>query len=158
MTVQLTGSLAERGDRPLGDHCPLDRAVRLVGNRTAVLLLREVLYGARRFDVLVARTGVGEAVVAQRLRGLVEAGVLTKEPYREAGQRTRHEYVLTPSGHALVPAVLALLAWGDEHLPARGHVALSHADCGEPVSVAPRCAAGHAVGEDELVVSGTRRD
>ena len=157
MTLQLAGSLADRGDRPLGDHCPLDRAVQLVGNRTAVLLLREVLYGARRFDTLVVRTGVSEAVAAQRLKGLVEAGVLAKEPYRESGQRTRHEYVLTPSGHDLVPAVLALLAWGDEHLPARGRVDLEHAGCGEPVTVRPRCAAGHAVPEDELVVTGTRR-
>ncbi|WP_244930872.1 helix-turn-helix domain-containing protein [Nocardioides sp. W7] len=103
------------------------------------------------------RAGVSEAVAAQRLRDLVEAGVLAKEPYREAGQRTRHEYVLTASGEALVPAVLALMAWGDRHLPTPSHVGLSHARCGEAVSVAPRCAAGHEVAEDELVVTDTRR-
>lgn len=157
MTFQLAGSLADRGDRPVGDRCPIDRAIQLVGNRTALLLLREVLYGARRFDQLVARTGVSEAVAAQRLKVLVEAGVLTKEPYREAGQRTRHEYVLTASGHALVPAVLALAVWGDEHLPGRGQVGLTHAGCGEPVEVRPRCAAGHDVPEDEVLVTGAAR-
>lgn len=156
MTLQLAGSLATRGDVPVGDRCPIDRAMQLVGNRTSVLLLREVLYGVARFDALVARSGVSEAVVAQRLRALVEAGVLAKEPYREAGQRTRYEYVLTASGHALAPAVLALAAWGQEHLPARGGVALSHAGCGAAVAVVPRCAAGHDVPEDEVLVTGAR--
>lgn len=157
MTLQLAGDLAARGDVPVGDRCPIDRAMQLVGNRTTVLLLREVLYGAARFDALVARTGVSEAVAAQRLRALVEAGVLAKEPYREAGQRTRHAYVLTERGHALVPAVLALAAWGEEHLPHRGHVTLSHAGCGAPVAVVPRCEAGHDVAEDEVLVTGSRR-
>ena len=157
MTIQLSGPLADRGDRPLGDRCPIDRAMQVVGHRTAVLLLREVLYGVGRFDALVARTGISEAVAAQRLRSLVEAGVLAKEPYREAGQRTRQAYVLTASGHALVPAVLALAAWGDEHLPAEGHLGLSHAGCGEPVAVVPRYAAGHDVPEDEVLVTGSPR-
>jgi DNA-binding HxlR family transcriptional regulator len=157
MPFQLAGSLADRGDRPVGDRCPIDRAMQLVGNRTSVLLLREVLYGVRRFDALVARTGVSEAVAAQRLRALVEADVLAKQPYREAGQRTRHEYVLTASGRDLAPAVLALAVWGEQHLPAAGHVGVTHAGCGEPVAVVPRCAAGHDVPEDEVLVTGSGR-
>ncbi len=156
MTLQLAGSLAARGDVPVGDRCPIDRTMQLIGNRTTVLLLREVLYGVARFDALVARTGVSEAVAAQRLRALVDAGVLAKEPYREAGQRTRHEYVLTPSGHALAPTVLALAAWGQEHLPAPGGVGLTHAGCGAAVAVVPRCEAGHDVPEDEVLVTGSR--
>src|SRR4051794_41928155 len=101
--VQLTGSLAERGDRPLGDRCPIDRAMQVVGNRSAVLLLREVFYGATRFDALVARVGVTEAVGARWLKELVAAGVLEKGPYRVPGQRTRHEYSLTEAGAAPVP-------------------------------------------------------
>src|SRR4051812_29322292 len=99
MAVQLAGTLLERGDRPLGDRCPIDRTMRLLGNRTAMLLLREVGYGASRFDSLARRVGVTDAVAAQRLKELVAAGVLEKVPYREPGQRTRHEYALTPAGH-----------------------------------------------------------
>lgn len=155
MTVLLAGQLAQRGDVALGDRCPLDRTLQLIGNRTALLLLREVFYGASRFDSLVKRTGVTEAVAAQRLRQLVEVGVLTKEPYREPGQRTRHAYVLTPSGHDLLPAVLALIQWGAVHTEGSAP-AVTHDGCGEPVRVEVRCEAGHAVAEEEVLV-GSRR-
>lgn len=155
MSVQLDGRLAQRGDVALGDRCPVDRTIQVVGNRTALLLLREVFYGASRFDSLVKRVGVTEAVAAQRLRELVEVGVLVKEPYREPGQRTRHAYVLTEAGHDLLPVVLALLQWGATHT--RGPApAVTHAGCGEPVQVEVRCTAGHAVDEEDVVV-GSRR-
>lgn len=157
MALQLAGTLATRGDVPLGDHCPIDRTMQAVGHRTSLLLLREVAYGAHRFDALVKRTGMTEAVASQRLRGLVEAGLLAKEPYREEGQRTRYEYVLTASGHDFLPVLLALATWGQEHLPTgRGRLSLEHAGCGEPVALELRCASGHPVPEDELVVSGQR--
>ncbi|MCA1983210.1 winged helix-turn-helix transcriptional regulator [Nocardioides nematodiphilus] len=154
MTLQLAGALAER-TVPLGDHCPIDRTMQLVGNRTAVLLLREAFYGATRFDDMVRRVGVTEAVASQRLRELVAAGVLEKSPYREPGQRTRYEYVLTDAGHELLPVLMALTAWGKAHIPGGGPT-LSHAGCGEPVEVALRCAAGHEVPENEVLVTGRR--
>jgi DNA-binding HxlR family transcriptional regulator len=155
MSVQLAGRLAQRGDVALGDRCPVDRAIQLVGNRTALLLLREVFYGASRFDALVKRVGVTEAVASQRLRELVEVGVLAKEPYREPGQRTRHAYVLTEAGHDLLPVVLALLQWGAAHSRGSAPV-VTHAGCGEPVQVEVRCAAGHPVAEEDVLV-GSRR-
>jgi DNA-binding HxlR family transcriptional regulator len=127
----------------------------VVGNRTAMLLVREVFYGASRFDQLTRRVGVTEGVAAQRLRELVEAGVLAKQPYREAGRRTRHEYVLTESGHALLPTLMALFEWGEAHAAqpgGRSRRTLSHADCGARVHVVARCEEGHDVSEDELVV------
>jgi DNA-binding HxlR family transcriptional regulator len=153
MATSLSGWLAERGDAALGDACPMDRALRLLGNRPALLLLREVFYGGSRFDSLAKRVGITDAVAAQRLRELVEAGVLAKEPYQEPGQRTRHAYVLTPSGHELLPVVLALLEWGGKHT--EGPVpTLSHADCGAPVHAEVRCADGHSVEEQDVVVGG----
>jgi len=151
MTVRLTGRLAQRGDMAMGDQCPVDRTVQLVGNRTSLLLLREVFYGSSRFDALVKRVGVTEAVAAQRLRQLVDVGVLTKEPYREPGQRTRHAYVLTDAGHELLPAILALHQWGAAHSPGSAP-AVTHAACGASVQVELRCATGHSVSEEDVVV------
>jgi DNA-binding HxlR family transcriptional regulator len=156
MSIQLAGGLARRGDTSLGDRCPLDRAMQVVGNRSAILLLREVFYGASRFDSLASRVGVTEAVAARWLKELVGAGVLEKVPYQEPGQRTRHEYALTEAGHALMPVVLGLLEWGaawTEPHP-RGELSVTHQGCGEPVRVEVRCAAGHDVPEDEIVVTG----
>ncbi|WP_182379398.1 helix-turn-helix domain-containing protein [Nocardioides sp. WS12] len=155
MTVRLTGRLAQRGDVALGDRCPIDRTLQVIGNRTTLLLLREIFYGASRFDSLVKRVGVTEAVAAQRLRQLVDIGILAKEPYREPGQRTRHAYALTDAGHDLLPVVLSLLQWGATHTQGGGPT-VTHADCGEPVQVEVRCGAGHAVDEDDVVV-GSRR-
>lgn len=158
MTLQLEGGLAARGDVPLGDRCPIDRTMQLVGNRTAILLLREAFYGVTRFDHLAKRVGVTEAVAAQRLKELVAAGVLAREPYREPGQRTRYEYVLTDAGHDLLPVLIGLLEWGrvharDDH---RGPT-LTHADCGSTAGLAIRCEAGHDVPEEQLVVRGSSR-
>ena len=129
----------------------MDRSLQLIGSRSTLLLLRELFYGASRFDELVKRVGVTEAVAANRLRGLVEIGVLSKEPCREPGQRTRHSYVLTERGHDLLPVVLALLQWGGEHTEGPAPK-LAHAGCGERVHVQLRCAAGHDVVEQDVVV------
>lgn len=155
MSVHLAGRLAERGDVALGDRCPIDRTLQLIGNRTALLLLREVFYGASRFDSLVKRVGVTEAVAARRLRELVDVGVLAKEPYRVPGQRTRHAYVLTAAGHELLPALLTLLQWGAAHTQG-GAPTVTHAGCGQPVQTEVRCAAGHAVDEEDVLVSSRR--
>jgi DNA-binding HxlR family transcriptional regulator len=153
MTVQLDGALATRGEMALGDRCPIDRALHVIGNRTALLLLREAFYGATRFDQLWKRVGVTEAVAAQRLRELVAAGVLVKQPYREPGQRTRSEYVLTPAGHDLMPVILGLIQWGVAHAPAGGGATMTHAGCGADVHVVARCADGHGVEEADVVIA-----
>lgn len=153
MAMKVAGRLAKRGDTPLGEHCPIDRALRVLGNRTAMLLLRELFYGATRFDALVRRVGVTEAVAAQRLRELVDNGVLAKHPYREPGQRTRYEYRLTGAGHALIPVVLGLFEWGAAHLPDGGRVTSLHDDCDARVHVVLRCERGHDVAEDDVVIT-----
>ncbi|MEQ6901382.1 helix-turn-helix domain-containing protein [Nocardioides sp. YIM 152588] len=152
-TIVLGGRLAARGDEPLGDHCPLGRAIGLFGNRVSLLLVREVAYGTHRFDALAKRAGITEAVAATRLKELVAAGVLTKVPYREPGQRERHEYVLTDAGRELVPILMALVAWGERHTPGGGP-AVAHDGCGADVAVALTCAAGHDLDDEALRVTG----
>lgn len=153
MPVHLAGRLARRGNRPAGDNCPIDRAMQVVGTRSAMLLMREAFYGTTRFDDFAARVGITEAIAAKRLRDLVGAGLLEREPYKEPGQRTRHEYVLTESGRDLMPAVFALGQWGNKHLPHRGSPAVTHDGCDAVVSVELHCADGHLVDTEALVVS-----
>jgi len=157
MTMQLGGYLATRGDVALGDLCPMDRTLQMIGNRTALLLLREAFYGATRFDQLWKRVGVTEAVAAQRLRELVAAGVLQKQPYREPGRRTRYEYALTPAGHDLAPVVIGLLQWGAAHTPQSVDLAMTHEGCGADVRAVVRCAAGHDVDESDVLLAEGQR-
>jgi len=157
MSVQSAGR-STRDDLPLGDQCPIDRTLQVIGNRAALLLLRETFFGATRFNQLRERAGISQAVAAQRLRQLVAAGVLEKQPYREPGQRTRSEYVLTSAGHGLMPIVLGLIQWGSAHAPKGCGAELTHAGCGAEVRAVAYCAAGHVVDESGVIfaVGGTR--
>lgn len=138
-------------DEPL---CSVARALDVVGTRSALLLLREAFYGTRRFDDFARRVGVTEQVAATRLKELVADGLLERVPYREPGQRTRHEYRLTPKGRDLYPVLVALLQWGDAHAPAPAGtpVELVHTGCGAPVGVRVRCAAGHDLAPRDVTV------
>jgi DNA-binding HxlR family transcriptional regulator len=156
---RLTGALEPRGSWT-ADACSLARALDVVSTRSAFLLLREAFYGAARFDDFAARAGISEPVAAARLRELVAAGLLAREQYREPGQRARLAYRLTDKGADLFPALAALMQWGDKWLTASGGpIGLRHRDCGEPVEVELRCAAGHraAPGDLDLVYRRRRR-
>ncbi len=148
--IRMTGALDPR-DAWTADRCTIARALEVVSTRSAFLILREAFYGTDRFDDFAQRAGISEPIAAARLRELVDEGLLEREDYRDPGQRTRQRYQLTPKGADLFPALAALMQWGDRWLDDRGGpVQLKHRDCGEPVTVQLRCAAGHDVNTDEL--------
>jgi DNA-binding HxlR family transcriptional regulator len=136
-------------------NCSVARALEVVGTRSTLLLLREAFFGTRRFDDFRRRVGVTEAVAAARLRELVDAGLLSRRPYQEPGQRTRQEYVLTAMGRDLFPVLVALLQWGDRYLadPGGPPVLVRHAGCGAPVHAEVRCTNDHLVPLRETRVS-----
>jgi DNA-binding HxlR family transcriptional regulator len=157
-TAVLDGALADRDAWSAHDRCSIDRAMQVVGTRSAMLIMREAFYGTRRFDDFAARVGITEGVAAKRLRELVDAGLLERVPYRQPGQRTRHEYRLTDMGRDLLPAALALMAWGDRYLGGAqgGPLSLHHAGCGGQVAVTVACECGHPVALEEIAVRPNR--
>jgi DNA-binding HxlR family transcriptional regulator len=123
----------------------------VVSARSAFLILREAFYGTTRFADFAKRVSVSEPVAATRLQELVTEGLLAREDYREPGQRTRQRYRLTDKGAALLPALAALMQWGDRWLDETGGpVELRHRSCGRPINVELRCAAGHRVSQDNI--------
>src|SRR3954468_2353812 len=132
--------------------CSIARSLAVVGERWALLVVREVSLGVRRFADIQAATGAPPAVLSARLRDLVAAGVLETRPYQEPGSRVRDEYVLTSTGRDLQPVLTALKDWGDAHLTdERGvPVVTRHVDCGAPVHVELVCEEGHTVGPRDL--------
>lgn len=130
--------------------CPIERAMGLVGSRSAMLIMREAFYGTRRFDDFVTRVGMAPATASAHLRGLNEAGLLKRQPYREPGGRSRDEYALTPAGEDLMPVVFGLFEWGRRHTAVQPLVEFSHAGCGHPLEVQVRCTAGHELGPDDI--------
>jgi DNA-binding HxlR family transcriptional regulator len=156
-TVRLTGGLDPR-DGWAATRCSIDRAMHVVGTRSAFLLLREAFYGTSRFDDFAERVGISQPVAAARLRELVREGLLDREPYREPGQRTRMAYRLTEKGADLLPVLVALMQWGDRWLGPSG-VELRHRDCGAPVGSELRCGHGHRLtaGDLDLVARPVRQ-
>jgi DNA-binding HxlR family transcriptional regulator len=154
--VRLTGELDPRGAWK-AKRCTIAKALEVLSTRSALLIMREAFYGTTRFDEFAERVGISEPATAARLRELVEEGLLERKDYREPGQRTRQEYLLTPKGADLFPVLAALMQWGDRWLDERGGpVELLHRDCGEPVAVSLRCAAGHEVRSSEIDVARRR--
>jgi DNA-binding HxlR family transcriptional regulator len=133
-------------DQP-SERCSVARTVALTGDRWALLVLRDVGNGVRRFDELVRHLGIARDVLSRRLATLLEAGLISRRGYRDAGARERQEYRLTDAGRDFVPVLIALMAWGDKHrvTPAGPPVTLRHAGCGAELELELRCAAGHPV-------------
>jgi DNA-binding HxlR family transcriptional regulator len=152
-TVELRGSLNPR-DGWQATECSMARALDIVSSRSALLLLREAFYGTTRFDDFAERAGISEPVAAARLRELVAEGLLDRQPYREPGQRTRMAYRLTDKGAELLPALVALMQWGDRWLQPDGPpVQLRHVGCDQVVHAELRCAAGHLAPAEELALT-----
>ncbi len=99
-------ALADLPGRP----CPIAAALGLVGERWALLVVREIALGATRFGDIVAGTGAPRDRIAARLKALESAGILARTPYHDGP--VRYEYRLTDSGDALMPVLDALLEWG----------------------------------------------
>jgi DNA-binding HxlR family transcriptional regulator len=94
--------------------CSIARALDIVGEKWALLAVREVFLGNRRFDDMVRRTGAPRDTLAARLRTLVAAGILERRRYSE--HPARFEYHLTEAGRDLYPVIATLMRWGDKHL------------------------------------------
>lgn len=94
--------------------CSVARTLEIVGEKWALLAVREVFLGNRRFDEMVRQTGAPRDTLAARLRTLVGAGILDRRPYSE--HPARFEYRLTEAGRDLHPVILTLMSWGDRHL------------------------------------------
>lgn len=128
------------------DDDPILRALDVLRSRSGFLVMREAFYGTRRFDDFARRLRMSPGGLAARLRELVADGLLTKVAYRDTGARTRHEYRLTAKGQALLPALVALLRWANDHLPPGRHsLELTHTACGTPVHTSLRCQHDHDV-------------
>ncbi|HVW32063.1 MAG TPA: helix-turn-helix domain-containing protein, partial [Acidimicrobiia bacterium] len=94
--------------------CSIARSVDLLGDWWTPLVLREAFLGRRRFDDIQAALGIGRNVLTQRLRRLVEEGMLDRVRYQS--KPDRYEYVLTEKGRDFYPVLAAMIAWGDRWL------------------------------------------
>ena len=98
--------------------CPVARALDIVGDRWALLIVRDAFDGVRRFGQFQENLEIARNILTDRLRRLVEAGVLEVIPASDGS--AYQEYILTPKGEALFPVIVTLRQWGEGNLFQRG--------------------------------------
>jgi DNA-binding HxlR family transcriptional regulator len=134
--------------------CSLASALEVLGERWTLLIVRDAFFGVRRYSDFVARLDIPRAVLADRLRSLVDHGVLTKR--EDPARAGRHLYELTAAGKDLWPVLHALLVWGSKHRRGSANV-YRHAACGTELAEGARCPSCGIVPRPEDVASGPRR-
>ncbi|ART69294.1 transcriptional regulator [Mycobacterium dioxanotrophicus] len=143
-----------RTDPWTDNACPIARTMAVLGQRWAVLIIREALLGKSRFSEFRDALGVAPDVLSARLSELVEAGILDVVDYQQPGDRTRSRYVLTDAGHDLIPVLAAIGQWGHVHL-ARPHSSdyrFIEADTGDPVGIGFRRKDGSTVAPTQVAL------
>lgn len=118
--------------------CLIARALEVVGERWTLLIVRDALFGVRRFSDFLVRLDIPKAVLASRLRALVDNGVMRREP--DPDRAGREIYELTEAGLDLWPAIYALRTWAARHR-APASVLFAHAPCGTPIDESGACPA-----------------
>ena len=129
------------------EKCSVQRTLAVIGEKWTMLLIRDCANGVHRFDDFRRHVGLSEAVLADRLRTLVENGIFETREYQEPGQRRRREYRLSAKGWDLFPALVALMQFGNKHLADEGDEGwrVQHKACGHPVVAEVRCSHDHQV-------------
>lgn len=114
------------------------QTLQVVGDRWSMLIVRAGLRGIRRFDEFCADLDIARPILTERLRRLVEHGIMEKVPYHE--HPVRYEYRLTEAGIALSPMLVALVRWAEDHvLAAAPTTVLVHSPCGTELEQAFWC-------------------
>jgi DNA-binding HxlR family transcriptional regulator len=120
-------------------NCSVARPLSFLGERWALLVLRDLFLGRRRFEEFQDSLGIATNVLSQRLATLVEEGIVERRRYSEHPER--FEYRLTEKGRDLQPVLLAMLAWGDRYTagPAGPPLETVHEGCGHAFHMVPTC-------------------
>lgn len=116
-----------------GSPCPVARSVDLIGDRWSLLVVRDAFDGVHRFGDFQRSLGVARNILSDRLRRLVNAGVLQTQAASDG--TAYQEYALTAQGESLFPIVVALRQWGERHLFKAGerHSVLIDKRTGKPI-------------------------
>lgn len=133
-------------------NCSIARSLAVLGDAWSLLILRDSLGGARNFESFQRRLGIARNTLTDRLRHLVEEGMLTQMDVGKRG--TRFEYVPTQKAKDFQVPLMAILQWGDKWVSGQGNEPVVAMDRESGVAVAPlvmRTASGRAVSSDQLM-------
>ncbi len=122
-------------------NCSVAQSLNVLGERWALLIIRDALFGAKRFVQFERSLGIARNILTTRLNTLVNEGLMEK---RTAVETNHPEYVLTQAGRDLEPVLLAITHWGDKYRPNPDGVRLIFKERATGIPIQPM----HAVTED----------
>jgi DNA-binding HxlR family transcriptional regulator len=99
-------------------QCPIARSLEHVGEWWSMLILRDALRGARRFDQFQTSLAIAPNILTRRLNSLVESGLLARHRY--SVRPRRYEYVPTERARDFRPVLWLLISWGNKHFAPEG--------------------------------------
>jgi DNA-binding HxlR family transcriptional regulator len=105
-----------RGERRSG--CPINLTLEILGDKWSLLIIRDMIFGNRRhFRELLTRSeeGIASNILADRLKTLVEQGIVTKAD--DPSHKQKAIYSLTERGIELLPILAQMAGWGRKYLP-----------------------------------------
>ncbi len=108
---------ASRWNELATDWCPVARALSVIGDRWTFLIVRDCFLGKSRFEEFQTSLGVTRHVLSDRLKRLVDQGVLERNSYSQ--RPLRYEYRLSDKGRDFAPALVGLKDWGKKYMPVR---------------------------------------
>jgi DNA-binding HxlR family transcriptional regulator len=119
--------------------CSIARALEIVGERWTLLILRDAIFGARRFEEFQRGLGIARNVLAARLERMCHEGLLERRRYGERPER--FEYHPTQAASDLRPTLFQLMKWGDHHHPSQAGPPMRavHRACGGDADVELTC-------------------
>jgi DNA-binding HxlR family transcriptional regulator len=92
-------------------ECPIARSLDAIGDRWSLLIIRDALFGVRRFSEFQKNLGMAKNILTVRLRALVDRGILKLAPASDGS--AYQEYLLTPKGRGVFPILVALRQWSE---------------------------------------------
>jgi DNA-binding HxlR family transcriptional regulator len=110
-------------------NCSLARTLEVVGDWWTLLIIRDAFLGVRRFGDFQNSTGIAKNILSVRLERLAANGIVDR-----GGSERRPVYQLTERGRALLPAVVALMQWGDKWVSANKPPVIVTDEKGRPVA------------------------
>lgn len=133
-------------------NCSIARALAVLGDPWSFLILRDALGGVRTFEGFMRGLGIARNTLTDRLRHLVEEGLLTQMDVGKRG--TRFEYVPTPKAKEFQAPLMAIMQWGDRWVSGPGNEPVIAIESESGSAIAPlvvRSASGRAVSSDDLM-------
>jgi DNA-binding HxlR family transcriptional regulator len=98
-------------------ECPVSNVLDLLGDKWTLIVIRDMLFFGKKLymELADAAEGIPTNILADRLKRLETAGIVTKEAYQD--NPPRHAYRLTAKGFDLFPILKEIIRWGTKHIP-----------------------------------------